>query len=171
LASIKTAASRWPAPIYGQIFHALSPWLEIVAVCDPVREHCDAMAESLGVTGYSSIFDLAKDSPMEAALVVTPIPSHYPITRFLTENGIHCLVETGWCSMVSQCREMMRSARDNEVRIHVAENFFRFPIDRFAQSVRDSGFLGKIGRIFSYADHTGYHNNSRWIAFADSHPE
>jgi hypothetical protein len=88
----------------------------------------------------------------------------------LTENRVHCLVETSWCSMVSQCREMMRSARDNGVLVRVAENFFRFPMDRFAQTVRDSGYLGSIGRIFSYADHTGYHNNSRWIAFAGAHP-
>jgi len=53
----------------------------------------------------------------------------------------------------------------------VAENFFRFPIDRFAQTVRDSGYLGRIGRVVCYADHTGYHNNSRWTVFAGEHPE
>jgi len=72
--------------------------------------------------------------------------------------------------MVAQAREMIQTARNNNVIVRVAENFFRFSIDRFAQALRDSGYLGRIGRIFSYADHTGYHNDSRWIAFAQSHP-
>jgi len=45
------------------------------------------------------------------------------------------------------------------------------PIDRFAQTVRDHGYLGRIGRVVSYASHTGYHNDSRWIAFAKCHPD
>ena len=65
---------------------------------------------------------------------------------------------------------MVSQARESNVIGRVAENFLRFPIDRFSQVLRDSGYLGRIGRIFSYADHTGYHNNSRWIASAQSHP-
>ena len=53
----------------------------------------------------------------------------------------------------------------------VGENFFRFEIDRFAQTVRDSGYIGAIRRIVSYNDHTGYHNNSRWLAFTGAYPQ
>ena len=73
--------------------------------------------------------------------------------------------------MVCQAKEMIAVAQKNKVIVRVAENFFRMPIDRFAQTVRDSGYLGRIGRVVSYADHTGYHNDSRWIAFAQCHPE
>jgi predicted dehydrogenase len=73
--------------------------------------------------------------------------------------------------MVCQAKEMIAAAKENEVITRVAENFFRYPIDRLAQTVRDSGYLGRIGRVISYADHTGYHNDSRWIAFAQCHPD
>jgi predicted dehydrogenase len=73
--------------------------------------------------------------------------------------------------MVCQAKEMIAAARKHGVIARVAENFFRFPIDRFAQAVKRCGYLGRIGRIFSYADHTGYHNNSRWITFSGAHPE
>jgi predicted dehydrogenase len=89
---------------------------------------------------------------------------------YLSSNGIHNLTETTWANMLCQARDMVRVARANGVITRVAENFFRMPIDRFAQTVRDSGYIGRIGRILSYADHTGYHNNSRWIVFAKSHP-
>lgn len=53
----------------------------------------------------------------------------------------------------------------------VGENFFRYPIDSFARALRDSGYIGDIKRIFTYNDHTGYHNNSRWTVFAGEYPE
>lgn len=156
--------------IYRPLFKSLGPWVEIVAVCDPVREHADFMSEALNVRAYYNIHDLVKDRIAEAAIVVTPIESHHSISVFLSSNGIHNLVETTWCSTIIQAKQMIEAARKNNVVVRVAENFFRFPIDRFAQTLRDSGYIGKIKRIFTYNDHTGFHNNSRWIAFAGKHP-
>ena len=107
---------------------------------------------------------------MEAALVVTPIESHHSISVYLSSHGIHNLTETAWCSMLVQAKDMIETAKKNGVIVRVAENFFRFPIDRFAQKLKESGYIGSIDRIFCYNDHTGFHNNSRWIRFAGSHP-
>lgn len=156
--------------IYKPLFSALTPWVEVVAVCDPVREHADAMADDLHIKAYYDIHQLVKDRPMEAAVVVTPIESHHAISIYLSAHGIHNLIETSWCSLLQQAREMIREARKSNLVLRVAENFFRFPIDRFSKVVKESGYLGSIHRIFSYNDHTGYHNNSRWIAFAGGHP-
>jgi hypothetical protein len=65
---------------------------------------------------------------------------------------------------------MVAAAAAGKVVCRVAENFFRYPIDRFAAVVRDSGYIGAVKRIFVYNDHTGYHSASRWIAFARSAP-
>ena len=157
--------------VYEQVFPVIKPWMQVVAVCDPVRENCDPMAGRLGVPAYYDIRRLVQDRPMEAALVVTPVPSHHALSVYLSSHGVHNLTETTWASLFCQAQEMRRVAREHQVIARVAENFYRFPVDRFAQTVRDSGYLGRIGRIFSYADHTGYHNNSRWIIFAQGHPD
>ncbi len=157
--------------IYAPLWESLKPWAVPVAVCDPVAENGRKLATALNVPYYADIRQLVKDRPMEAALVVTPIPSHHAISVFLSSHGIPNHTETTWASMVCQAKEMIAVARKNKVIVRVAENFFRMPIDRFAQTVRDSGYLGRIGRVVSYADHTGYHNNSRWIAFAQCRPE
>ena len=157
--------------IYRPLWESLQPWCLPAAVCDPVPENGQKLAVELGVPYYDDIRKLVKDRPMEAALVVTPVPSHHSISIFLSSNGIPNHTETSWASMVCQAREMIATARQHNVIVRVAENFFRFPIDRFAQTVRDHGYLGRMGRIVSYADHTGYHNNSRWIVFAGGHPE
>ena len=157
--------------IYLPLWESLKPFCVPVAVCDPVRENGDKLAAALGVPAYTDIRRLVQDHPMQAAVVVTPVPSHHSISVLLSSNGIPNLTETTWASMVCQVREMIATARKHNVIVRVAENFMRMPIDRFAQTVRDHGYLGRIGRVVSYADHTGYHNNSRWIAFARCHPE
>jgi predicted dehydrogenase len=156
--------------VYAPLFLALEPWVKVVAVCDPVRQHADALAERLGVAAFYSIHDLVKARPMEAALVVTPVPSHHSISIYLSSHGIHNLAETTWCSLIAQAKDMITTAERNKVVVRVGENFFRFPIDRMAQGLKASKFIGEIRRVFSYNDHTGYHNNSRWIAFAGAHP-
>ena len=156
--------------IYQPLFAAMAPWAQGVAVCDPVEEHASGMGQTLGVPAYGDIHALVRDRPMEAALIVTPVPSHYALSVYMSSHGIHNHCETSWCSTVAQGRAMIRSARENGVVVRVGENFFRFSIDRFAQQVAASGCIGRIGRVFSYADHTGYHNNSRWIRLAGAHP-
>lgn len=118
--------------IYGPLLPDVSPWLEIVAVCDPVDEHRQSLANTPGVPDYADLHDLVADRPMEAAIIVTPVTSHYAINMFLIDHGIHCHCE------------------------------------RFAQTVRDSGYLGDIKRVVTYNAHTGYHNNSRWTVLFGS---
>lgn len=156
---------------YGPLLPALAPWLKVVAVCDPVAAHADALAARFGVKAFARLDGLLAARPMEAALVVTPVESHHAISVRLSSHGIHNHVETTWASTLFQARQMCDVARAHGVTIRVAENFFRFPIDRFAQTVKRHGYLGKIGRIVSYADHTGYHNGSRWLAFAGAAPQ
>ena len=155
---------------YTPLFSSLTPWIDVVAVCDPVKENSDAMAQALNARAYTDIRELVKDKPMEAALVIAPIALHHSISVYLSSHGIHNLTETTWCSMVAQARQMIDTARDNNVVVRVAENFFRFAIDRIVQKLKSTSFIGDIHRIVSYNDHTGYHNNSRWIAIAGAHP-
>jgi predicted dehydrogenase len=156
--------------VYHPLFASLQPWIRLVAVCDPVREHADAFAESMGVPAFYSIRDLVRSQPMEAALVVAPIETHHPISCYLSQHGIHNLVETSMTRLLVLAQEMVHTARENGVVLRIAENFFRFPFDRIAKKIAATGFLGPIKRLTCFHDHTGYHNNSRWIVFYGAHP-
>lgn len=157
--------------IYAPLFSSLGPWVRLVAVCDPVREHADAMAEALGVRAFYSLPEMVRAKPMEAALVVTPIPSHHAISCYLSQHGLHNLVETSMAALLMQARDMVSTARENQVIFRVAENFFRFPFDRMMQKIDQTGFIGEVKRLTCFQDHTGFHNNSRWIRFFGSYPQ
>lgn len=155
---------------YRPLFDYLKPWVKIVAVCDPVRESADEFAESIGAPAFYDLKTLIASRPMEAAFVVSPIPSHHSICCALLSHGIHANVETSMCSLLIQAREMVRAARDGGAILRIAENFFRFPFDRMMKLIADDGFVGAVKRLTCWHDHTGYHNNSRWIRFFESHP-
>ncbi|MFB6138351.1 MAG: Gfo/Idh/MocA family protein [Halobacteriaceae archaeon] len=152
---------------YAPALRALEPWYDFVAVCDPVEEHADEFAAELGIEAYYDIHKLVDDRPMEAAIAVTPIDSHHSISVYLSRNGVNNMVETTMARSLTQAREMVETARENDVTFRVAENFFRKPIDRIVQTIMAEDAIEGIRRIFCYNDHTGYHNNSRWIRFFD----
>lgn len=157
--------------VYQPLFEALTPWVRLVAVCDPVKENADHYADQMDVHAFYSVQELVKSHSIEAALVVAPVDVHHPLSCYLSQHGIHHLVETSMCNLLIQAQEMVESARENNVTLRIAENFFRFPFDRIAKKIDDTGFLGPIKRITCFHDHTGYHNNSRWLVFYGAYPE
>jgi hypothetical protein len=108
---------------------------------------------------------------MEAALIVAPVDIHHGLACYLMENGIHVHCETSMSSLLAQARDMVATAKQNNVTLRIAENFIRYPFDRIAKKIDESGFIGTVHRLLSLHDHTGYHNNSRWIHFMGSYPE
>ncbi|HXF64095.1 MAG TPA: Gfo/Idh/MocA family oxidoreductase [Caldilineaceae bacterium] len=156
---------------YAPLFDFLRPWVRLVAVCDPVKENADRYADRMDVPAFYSLADLVKARPMEAALVVAPVDIHHAIACYLMSHGIHCHVETSMSSLLVQAREMVETARKHQVILRIAENFIRFPFDRIAKKIDESGFLGPVHRLLNLHDHTGYHNNSRWIHFMGAYPE
>ena len=163
-------AGNRASTVYAPILPHLGQWLDLVAVCDPVAEHADALAAQLDARPFHSIFELVDSQVAEAALVVTPVPSHHSISSFLSANGIHHDVETSMAMTLAQGREMSERAGAGNVVLRIGENFWRFPIDRISKAVAASGAIGEVRRVLCMYDHTGYHNNSRWIVFYESHP-
>ena len=155
---------------YKPLFDFLKPWVKIVAVCDPVKESADEFAESIGVPAFYDLNDLIAARPMEAAFVVSPIPSHHSICCTLLAHDIHVNVETSMTNLLIQGQEMVQAARDSKAILRIAENFFRFPFDRMMKLIAEDGFIGDVKRLTCWHDHTGYHNNSRWIRFFEAHP-
>ena len=72
---------------YAPLISSLRPWAQLVAVCDPVKANCDAMAAKLGVPAIYDIRALVRDVAPQAALVVTPVESHHSISIYLSS---HC---------------------------------------------------------------------------------
>jgi predicted dehydrogenase len=126
--------------VYRLLFAALrARGVRLVAVCDPVRKSADAYAESLGVRAFYSIRELVEARPMEAAIICTPVELFHPISSYLSQNGIHNIVEAGFSHTLTQARAMIRTAQANNVVLAVGEQFFRLlPRASWGQSTASS---------------------------------
>ncbi len=164
-------AGNRASTVYAPLWDNLREWLRPVAVCDPIQTHADGYADQLDVPAFYSVRELVKAQAAEAALIVAPVELHHPLACFLMEHGLHVHSETSMCSLLAQADEMVATARNQNVVLRIGENFFRFPFDRIAKKIAESGFLGPIHRLTCFHDHTGYHNNSRWIKFFAAYPE
>ena len=158
-------AGNRASTVYGPVLPHLGRWVDVVAVCDPVSEHAEALAGRLGARPFASIRELVAAELAEAALVVAPVPLHHSISVFLAQHGIHHEVETSIASTLGQAEDMVVQARRAGIVLRIGENFFRFSTDRVMKAVAASGVIGEVRRILCMYDHTGYHNNSRWIVF------
>jgi predicted dehydrogenase len=148
--------------VYFAFLPYLSEFIELTAVCDPIKAVAEEASKKLGIPAYSSLRELVKQRPMEAVILVSPIVSHHSQSVFLSRNKIPHACETSMAVTVSQAREMVKEAESNGVLLHVCDQSFRREIIVFAKKIMDSGAIGDVKRILNLHGHTGYHNNSVW---------
>lgn len=67
------------------------PDVEFAAIYDANPATAAEIGERLGVRAVSSLDEFA--ALVDAATIATPTPTHFPIAKFLMEQGKHCLVE------------------------------------------------------------------------------
>ncbi len=157
--------------VYRLLFPALrARGVRLAAVCDPVQESADSFAASFNVPAFYSIRDLVAARPMEAAIVCTPPELFHSISCYLSQQGIHHLVEAGFCASLTQARSMIATAAANKVTLAIGEQFFRLAYERIAKRIADTGVVGPVNRILSTFSHTGTHNNACWVKFFDAYP-
>ncbi|NRA38392.1 MAG: Gfo/Idh/MocA family oxidoreductase, partial [Planctomycetes bacterium] len=162
-------AGRRFRTIFQPILNDCSEFLKVCAVYDPQREAADSLAGELQCLGSDDLSSVIGE--VEAALICTPIHSHYGLTAFLLQNGIHCHTETQWCSTVKQAKHLVALAQEQNLIANVAEMFPHMPQDVFARAIRDRGDIGSINRIFSYGANANYHNSARWAFWTGRAPD
>ncbi len=157
--------------LYLPLARSIAPWLTYSAVASPNAENAAAAGKLLGVPHFTRLTDLASSGLADAAIVMSSVESHHAVSVTLSRHGIHHLVETPMASTLEQARDMARTAREAGVTLLVAENYFRFPFDRLARKVAESGALGDVHRVSCYHDQVGWHGHARWIKFYDAYPQ
>lgn len=103
----------------------------LAAVADADQKRADKIAALYGTASfrdYSSLKGVAS-----AAVIAVPTPLHYEVTRYMLENGIHCLVEKPFTSTVAESEELIRLAREKDLVLQVGH------VERFNPAVIAAG--------------------------------
>jgi len=94
---------------------------ELVAVCDRNQEALNKVKEEYGVLrGYTQWRQLLDNEDLDLVIIATNGPTHAEITIAAANRGIPRIVcEKPMANSLSQAREMIKSCKDNNVRLTV----------------------------------------------------
>ncbi len=117
----------------------------VVAVCDK-----DPSALRRAKQAYSSIevntdpFEFLRSAKMDAVAVVTPVWTHFELTKTALLNGKHVFVEKPFTSTAEQAEELIELAEKKNLKIMVDHTFLFTGAVRKMRQLVDEGVLGNL---------------------------
>ncbi|MEW6237698.1 MAG: Gfo/Idh/MocA family oxidoreductase [Candidatus Omnitrophota bacterium] len=88
---------------------------EIAAVADERVESAEKLAKQANCEFMSSPEDLIRRDDVDAVMICTPTPSHYPLAMLALAQGKHLFVEKPLCRALAQAKELAAEAKKNNV--------------------------------------------------------
>ncbi|MGO9125591.1 MAG: Gfo/Idh/MocA family protein [Terriglobales bacterium] len=121
---------------------------EILAVSDKSptsRKRAQKAYPNVRVTGDAAELMSSKD--IDAIAVVTPVWTHYELTKAALENGKHVFVEKPFTSSAAQAEELINLAAKKNLRIMVDHTFlFTGAVRKIRQLLKE----GTLGNLYYY---------------------
>lgn len=100
-----------------------------------------------GVTVTSSTMDVISSPQIDAIAIVSPVWTHYELTKAALENGKHVFVEKPFTSTGAQGEELINLAQQKNLKIMVDHTFlFTGAVRRIAQLIEE----GALGNLYYY---------------------
>jgi len=121
---------------------------EVVAVCDKSpasRKRVQKAYPHVRVSADAAELMAAKD--VDAIAVITPVWTHYELTKAALENGKHVFVEKPFTSNTAQGEELINLAAKKNLKIMVDHTFlFTGAVKKIRQLLKE----GALGNIYYY---------------------
>jgi predicted dehydrogenase len=118
---------------------------QLVGICDqsPVARK-RIQAAHPGVPVYADSRELICSPDVDAIAVITPVWTHYELTKAALENGKHVFVEKPFTSNAAQAEELINLAERKNLQIMVDHTFLFTGAVRKIRELLNEGALGKL---------------------------
>jgi predicted dehydrogenase len=143
------------APLLRQL-----PNTELVGLWGRSEDSARRMGEQLGVRWYTDLEKLMTETQAQIGIVSVNYHSNGQVGLMAAEHGLHVLLETPIAHKLSEADAIIMAARRNQVKIEIAEQFHRRPLEQLKLKLLASGLFGRVHSSFNdFAGH-GYHGVS-----------
>ncbi|ETN39308.1 uncharacterized protein HMPREF1541_05531 [Cyphellophora europaea CBS 101466] len=113
------------------------------AIVDPT-EAGRLLAEEYGCEYFTDTTGLLQSpSHVDAAIVCTPNSTHEPISKLLSEYGIHLLIEKPVTTTVEEGKALLKVCRQNGIRVCIGHHRRSHPSIEAAKQSLDTGSIGQ----------------------------
>ena len=114
-------------------------------LCDTDEERLNAMGRRYPAARTTNNYkELLADRELDAVAVVTPVVTHYPITKAALLAGKHVLVEKPLTSTAREAEELIALAEHNRLTLMVDHTFVYTGAVRKMKDILKSGELGDL---------------------------
>ena len=143
----------------------------LVAICDIDEEVATRYAKEYGATPYTNVRDLVDHEALDVVDITVPGVAHHAIACFMADAGVHILCETPIAVTLPTTDLIIERAKANNVKLEVAENYYRVPRERFLSEVIEADVIGEVARIYRIFYEGGYHGMSMLRLRAGGEPK
>ena len=139
----------------GQLYARIASELlqtELVAVCGQRAEPVEALAQQLGVQGYSGgayARMLAEHADLDAVIVATPEWLHVEPALAVVEAGKHVLLEKPLATGVSDGERIVAAAETQGVTLMICHQLRFDPRYALAKEAVDRGDIGELVHVYA----------------------
>jgi len=146
--------------LYGPIVRALTDDVELVSVWGRNEESARRLGESLGAPWYTDLDRLIRETAPVIGIVSVAYAANGQVGLMAVEHGLHALLETPIAHDLGEADRIIAAAARRNVKVEVAEQFHRRPLEALKLRLIASGVFGRVYTSFNdFAGH-GYHGVS-----------
>src|SRR5262249_16232383 len=121
---------------------------QVLSVCD---KHAAALRRVSklypAVTLTTDVADVLKSPSIDAVAIVTPVWTHFELSKLALMNGKHVFVEKPFTSTIAQAEELIELAARKNLTVMVDHTFlFTGAVRKIRQLIHD----GTLGKLYYY---------------------
>jgi predicted dehydrogenase len=135
-------------------------------LCDADPEARERIASRYPNTQLTAnLDDLLADSNLEAIVVATPVPTHYPLAKRALEAGKHVLVEKPPAMHADEMDELVALAEERDLTLMPGHLLLYHPGVRKLKELIDAGELGDVLCVYGNRQNLGIvrtNENALW---------
>ena len=153
-------ASNRSKNVYGPLLKALTNELEVVAVWSRTETSAQQLGTQLNLPWYTDLERLIRETSPQIGIVAVSYEANGQVGLMAIEHGLNVLLETPIAPTLEEADKIIAAAAKRGVKIEVAEQFHRRPLEQIKLKLIASGLFGKVYTSFNdFAGH-GYHGVS-----------
>lgn len=146
--------------LYGPIVAALPGEVELVSIWGRSEDSARRLGASLGVPHYTDLDKLMRETIPQIGIVSVNYNANGQVGLMAVEHGLHVLLETPIAHKLSEADAIIAAAAARSLKIEIAEQFHRRPLEQIKLALIASGLFGRVYSSFNdFAGH-GYHGIS-----------
>ena len=118
---------------------------KLVSICDLDEKRLNLAKSTYPfIKTFTDAKELITSKDIDAVAVVTPVFTHYELSKLALESGKHVFVEKPFTSNISQAEELIGLAERKNLKIMVDHTFLFTGAVRKMREILDSGGLGSL---------------------------